>query len=38
MTCDLLGDRDEAVGVLLYGLTTRMREQGMLPVTVDRFR
>ncbi|WP_316250014.1 hypothetical protein [Micromonospora chalcea] len=38
VTCDLLGDRDEAVGVLLHGLTTRMREQGMLPVTVDRFR
>lgn len=38
VTCDLLGDRDEAVGVLLHGLTTRMRQQGMVPVTVDRFR
>jgi hypothetical protein len=38
VTCDLLGDRDEAVGVLLRGLTTQMRQQGMIPVTVDRFR
>ncbi|MFD6564152.1 hypothetical protein [Micromonospora profundi] len=38
VTCDLLGERDEAVGVLLRGLTTQMRQQGMLPVTVDRFR
>lgn len=37
VTCDLLGDRDEAVGVLLRGLTTQMRQQGMIPVTVDRF-
>ena len=38
VTCDLLGDRDEAVGVLLRGLTTQVRQQGMIPVTVDRFR
>ena len=38
VTCDLLGDRDEAVGVLLRGLTTQMRQQGLIPVTVDRFR
>ncbi|MEV7328163.1 hypothetical protein [Micromonospora sp. NPDC093244] len=38
VTCDLLGDRDEVVGVLLRGLTTQMRQQGMIPVTVDRFR
>jgi hypothetical protein len=38
VTCDLLGDRDEAVGVLLRGLTTQIRQQGMIPVTVDRFR
>lgn len=38
VTCDLLGDGDEAVGVLLCGLTTQMRQQGMIPVTVDRFR
>jgi hypothetical protein len=38
VTCDLLGDRDEAVGVLLRGLTTQMRQRGMIPVTVDRFR
>ncbi|MFY1631930.1 hypothetical protein ACN27F_01395 [Solwaraspora sp. WMMB335] len=38
VTCDLLGDHDEAVGVLLRGLTTQMRQQGMIPVTIDRFR
>ena len=38
VTCDLVGDRDEAVGVLLRGLTTQMRQQGMIPVTIDRFR
>jgi hypothetical protein len=38
VTCDLLGDRDEAVGVLLRGLTTQMRQQRMIPVTIDRFR
>jgi hypothetical protein len=38
VTCDLLGERDEAVGVPLCGLTARMRQQGMIPVTVDRFR
>ncbi|MGC4858766.1 hypothetical protein [Micromonospora sp. DT41] len=38
VACDLLGERDEAVGVLLRGLTTQMRQQGMIPVTVDRFR
>lgn len=38
VTCDLAGGRDEAVGVLLRGLTTQMRQQGMIPVTVDRFR
>ncbi|GGL20540.1 hypothetical protein [Mangrovihabitans endophyticus] len=38
VTCDLRGDRDEAVGVLLRGLTTQMRQQGMIPVTIDRFR
>ncbi len=38
VTCDLLGDRDETVGVLLRGLTTQMRQQGMIPITVDRFR
>ncbi|MBQ1046707.1 hypothetical protein KBX35_24000 [Micromonospora sp. C32] len=38
VTCDLLGERDDAVGVLLHGLTARMRQQGMVPVTVDRFR
>jgi hypothetical protein len=38
VTCDLVGERDEAVGVLLSGLTTHMRQQGMIPVTVDRFR
>jgi hypothetical protein len=38
VTCDLLGDRDEAVGVLLHALTTQLRQQGMIPVTVDRFR
>ncbi|MEU4214898.1 hypothetical protein [Actinoplanes sp. NPDC026623] len=38
VTCDLLGERDEAVGVLLRGLTAQMRRQGMIPVTVDRFR
>jgi hypothetical protein len=38
VTCDLLGERAEAVGVLLRGLTTQMRQQGLIPVTVDRFR
>jgi hypothetical protein len=38
VTCDLAGERDEAVGVLLRGLTTQMRQQGLIPVTVDRFR
>ena len=38
VTCDLVGERDEAVGVLLRGLTTQMRQQGLIPVTVDRFR
>jgi hypothetical protein len=38
VTCDLVEKRDEAVGVLLRGLTTQMRQQGMIPVTVDRFR
>ncbi|MEU4593876.1 hypothetical protein [Micromonospora aurantiaca (nom. illeg.)] len=38
VTCDLLGERDEAAGVLLHGLTTQVRRQGMVPVTVDRFR
>ncbi|GHJ07934.1 hypothetical protein TPA0907_23010 [Micromonospora humidisoli] len=38
MTCDLAGGRDEAVGVLLRGLTTQVRQQGLIPVTVDRFR
>jgi hypothetical protein len=38
VTCDLAGERDEAVGVLLCGLTTQMRLQGLIPVTVDRFR
>jgi hypothetical protein len=38
VTCDLVGKRDEAVGVLLRGLTTQMRQQGMIPVTIDRFR
>jgi hypothetical protein len=38
VTCDLVEERDEAVGVLLRGLTTQMRQQGMIPVTVDRFR
>ncbi|GIE88412.1 hypothetical protein [Actinoplanes regularis] len=37
VTCDLVGERDESVGVLLRGLTTQMRQQGMIPVTVDRF-
>jgi hypothetical protein len=38
VTCDLMGKGDEAVGVLLRGLTTQMRQQGLIPVTVDRFR
>jgi hypothetical protein len=38
VTCDLAGERDEAVGVLLRGLTTQMRQQGLIPVTIDRFR
>jgi hypothetical protein len=38
VTCDLAGERDEVVGVLLQGLTTQMRQQGLIPVTVDRFR
>lgn len=38
VTCDLGGERDEAVGVLLHGLTAQMRQQGLIPVTVDRFR
>ncbi|WP_229401472.1 hypothetical protein [Micromonospora okii] len=38
VTCDLVTEHDEAVGVLLRGLTTQMRQQGMIPVTVDRFR
>ncbi|GAB2575037.1 hypothetical protein Aab01nite_14900 [Paractinoplanes abujensis] len=38
VTCDLAGERDEAVGVLLRGLTAQMRQQGLIPVTVDRFR
>jgi hypothetical protein len=38
VTCDLAGERDEPVGVLLRGLTTQMRQQGLIPVTVDRFR
>jgi hypothetical protein len=38
VTCDLAGGRDEAVGVLLRGLTTQMRQQGLIPVTIDRFR
>ncbi|WP_051808223.1 hypothetical protein [Actinoplanes subtropicus] len=38
VTCDLVGHHDEAIGVLLRGLTTQMRQQGMIPVTVDRFR
>lgn len=38
VTCDLVGERDEAVGVLLRGLTTQMRQQGLIPLTVDRFR
>ncbi|WFF09840.1 hypothetical protein O7622_15410 [Micromonospora sp. WMMD1076] len=38
VTCDLVGERDEAVGVLLRGLTTQMRQQGLIPVTIDRFR
>jgi hypothetical protein len=38
VTCDLVGEWDEAVGVLLSGLTTQMRQQGLIPVTVDRFR
>lgn len=38
VTCDLAGERDEAVGVLLGGLTAQMRQQGLIPVTVDRFR
>ncbi|WP_431921892.1 hypothetical protein [Micromonospora wenchangensis] len=38
VTCDLTGDRDEVVGVLLRGLTAQVRLQGLFPVTVDRFR
>jgi hypothetical protein len=38
VTCDLVGNHDEAIGVLLRGLTTQMRQQGMIPVTIDRFR
>ncbi|MET7880245.1 hypothetical protein ABZS52_25375 [Micromonospora profundi] len=38
VTCDLRGDRDDAVGVLLRGLTMQMRHHGLIPVTVDRFR
>jgi hypothetical protein len=38
VTCDLAGKQDEAVAVLLRGLTTQMRQQGLIPVTVDRFR
>jgi hypothetical protein len=38
VTCDLVGERDEAVGVLLRGLTTQLRQQGLIPVTIDRFR
>lgn len=32
------GWRDDAVGVLLRGLTEQMRQQGLIPVTIDRFR
>ncbi|MFG1610006.1 hypothetical protein [Actinoplanes sp. NPDC049265] len=38
VTCDLAGERAEAIGVLLRGLTTQMRQQGLIPVTIDRFR
>ncbi|MBO4160247.1 MULTISPECIES: hypothetical protein [Micromonospora] len=38
VTCDLTGDRDDPVGVLLHGLTAQVRFQGLIPVTVDRFR
>ncbi|MFC4147915.1 hypothetical protein ACFO0M_16780 [Micromonospora mangrovi] len=38
VTCDLGGKRDEAVGMLLRGLTTQMRQQGLIPITLDRFR
>ncbi|MEV0941228.1 hypothetical protein [Micromonospora wenchangensis] len=38
VTCDLTGGRDEAVGVLLRGLTAQVRLHGLIPVTVDRFR
>ncbi|MEU2665566.1 hypothetical protein [Micromonospora sp. NPDC007220] len=37
VTCELAGSRDETVGFLLRGLTTHMRAQGLIPVTVDRF-
>lgn len=38
VTGDLAGEHDDAVGVLLRGLTTQMRQQRLIPVTVDRFR
>ncbi|MEV4727569.1 hypothetical protein [Micromonospora humida] len=38
VTCDLTGDRDDAVGVLLHALTAQVRLQGLVPVTIDRFR
>ncbi len=37
LTADLGGSSGDAVGPLLRGLTTVMRRQGLVPVTVERF-
>jgi hypothetical protein len=37
VTVNLAGSDDEAVGLVLRGLTTQMRAQGLIPVTIDRF-
>lgn len=37
LTVDLADSRDGAVGPLLRELTTTMRAQGLIPVTIDRF-
>ncbi len=37
VTCELAGSQDETVRFLLRELTTRMRAQGLIPVTIDRF-
>ena len=37
LTANLAGDRGDALGPMLRALTTVMRAQGLIPVTIERF-